>query len=1378
MSGALNTAAVGLTTFDAVVTAGSVTTGAVALDGGSITTGAGQSYGAATLNGATTLTDTGHGAITFASMLGGGSSLTVLDAGGVATFAGTVDVGGALNTTGAGLTNFNASVTAASVSTGMVALDGGSVTTGAGQSYGAATLGTNLALVDSGGAIIFGGTLAGGGNDLTVTDAGGTVTFGGTVSGVGALDTASVGLTTFDSGVMAASVTTGAVALDGASVTTTHGQSYGAATLGTNVALNDSASAITFGGTLLASGRQPDVSDGAGGTVTFTGAVSGVGALDTSLAALTTFDGTVAAASVRTGAVSLDGGSVTTLAGQNYGAATLGIDTTLTDNGHGAITFASTLDGPYALTVSDIGGAVTFDGAVGHATALASLSATGVTAMFDGTVAVNGALNTAAIGLTTFTRGVTAASVTTGAAALDGGSVLTGAGQNYGAATLGAGTTLADTGGSAITFASTLDGNGNGLTVNDGRGTVTFIGAVSGLGPLDSSGTMNTVFLSSVAAASVKTGAAALDGGSVTTDAGQTYGVATLGAATTLTDTDAGAITFASTLDGTDTLIISDVGGAITFDGAVGHAAALASLSATGATAIFDGTVAVNGALNTSAVGLASFDNAVTAGSVATGAVALNGGSVTTMAGQRYGAATLGAGTILTDTGEGAITFASTLDGADALTISDVGGAIAFDGAVGHATALASLSATGATARFGGTAAVSGALNTTDVELTTFDAGVTAGSVTTGAVALDGGSVMTNAGQTYGAANLGAGTTLTDTAQGAITFASTLDGADALTINDAGGAITFSANVGHGAALSRLNATGATAAFDGTVAVNGALNTAATGLTTFDSGVTAGSVTTSAVALDGGSVLTSAGQTYGAATLGGDTTLTDNGHGAITFASTLDGPYALTIADAGGAITFDGAVGHSNALASLSTTGALAAFDGTVAVNGALSTAAAGLTTFDAGVTAGSVSTGAVALDGGSVTTNAGQSYGAATLGADTVLTDSGSFGISFGSTLDGAHALSIIDAEGQVTFKNSVGRTSPLASLDVGATAAYFYGPVSVDGALNTTSSGLTRLDGGGVTAGSVSTGPVVFYDGGVTTDAGQSYGPATFAANTILTDTGHSAIVFNSTVGTIEIDGLVPGLTVADAGGAVTFDDAVTLAGALNTSATGLTTFVGGVTAASVQTGAVALDGRGVTTSAGQTYGAATLGADTVLTKSGTAAITFTSTLDGAHALTISDFGGAIALDGAVGGNTALTNLTAAGTLITFDNSLALSGNLDTSGIDLTTFDGSVAAGSVLTAAVALDGGSVTTANGQSYGATTLGTDTVLHDSGGAISFGGALNGARNLTITDGGGSITFTGAVGGTSPLASLTASAATIAFGGTVAVRGRSARRNVG
>ena len=81
----------------------------------------------------------------------------------------------------------------------------------------------------------------------------------------------------------------------------------------------------------------------------------------------------------------------------------------------------------------------------------------------------------------------------------------------------------------------------------------------------------------------------------------------------------------------------------------------------------------------------------------------------------------------------------------------------------------------------------------------------------------------------------------------------------------------------------------------------------------------------------GGNITTSGDQLYNSAvTLTNDTALTSTGGGAITFSSTVDGPYSLTV-NTDGATAFMDAVGNSAPLASLTTDGV-----GTTLLNGGL----------------------------------------------------------------------------------------------------------------------------------------------------------------------------------------------------------------------------------------------------------------------------------------------------------------------------------------------------------------------------------------------------------------------------------------------------------
>src|SRR5581483_837070 len=136
-----------------------------------------------------------------------------------------------------------------------------------------------------------------------------------------------------------------------------------------------------------------------------------------------------------------------------------------------------------------------------------------------------------------------------------------------------------------------------------------------------------------------------------------------------------------------------------------------------------------------------------------TNAADLNGGSITTTGAQSYdGPVTLTSNAVLTGT---AITFLSTVDGAYGLTATATG-LTTFDGAVGGTTPLASL------------------------------------TVSHGAD-LNGGSIITTGAQEYdGPLTLTADAQLVGTA---ITFASTVDGAHALTAT-ATGLTTFEGAVG------------------------------------------------------------------------------------------------------------------------------------------------------------------------------------------------------------------------------------------------------------------------------------------------------------------------------------------------------------------------------------------------------------------------------------------------------------------------------------------------------------------------------------------------------------------------------------------------------
>src|SRR5205814_2277872 len=140
------------------------------------------------------------------------------------------------------------------------------------------------------------------------------------------------------------------------------------------------------------------------------------------------------------------------------------------------------------------------------------------------------------------------------------------------------------------------------------------------------------------------------------------------------------------------------------------------------------------------------------------------------------------------------------------------------------------------------------------------------------------------------------------------------------------------------------------------------------------------------------------------------TTLTSTGAGAITLASTIDGAFGLLV-NSDGTKTFDGVVGGSTALMSLSTG-----------------------------------ESGSADLNGGSVTTTLQQSYNVPiTLTANTTLTSTGSGYVYFARTVDGAFSLTVNTAD-TTRFDGAVGGSTALASL-------------------TTDAGGSTAIDGGSVT-------------------------------------------------------------------------------------------------------------------------------------------------------------------------------------------------------------------------------------------------------------------------------------------------------------------------
>lgn len=727
--------------------------------------------------------------------------------------------------------------------------------------------------------------------------------------------------------------------INGGAVTTVGAQTYGgpveinSATDTTIITGNG----ITFSGTLNGTAANAEaLTIAAGGTgVTFGSAVGGQGLASLSVG----------------GPATINGGGITTTADQSYlGPVVVGADTTFSGLD---LTFAGPLDSAadsnraVTLNGGDTG-VVTLGGAVGATLALGSLTRLGgeLASILGGTVTTTGAQSYAGpveidsatdttalagngITFSSTLSGATPTQVLTitgggsgttfggavsdlasltvsGATNVNGGSVTTTGDQTFeNAVILGANTTFT---GDDLTFNGTLDSaadTNNTVTFDTSdTGVVTLGGAVGGtraLGSLTRAGDDPT----------------RINGGAVTTTGAQSYaGPVEINAANDTTTITGNGITFSGTLQGataaTESLTIAGGANGTTFIGVVSD---LASLTVSGTANVNSGTVTTSGdqtyqnavvlGANTTFNGddltfsgaldsAANTNNNVTFDTGDTGVLILGGvvggvralgtltragddvtritgGAVTTTGAQSYAGPVEidAANNTSTLTGNG-IAFTGTVNGATGATaeaLSVVGGAggVTFTAAVGNSIPLASLN-------------VSGQAN------------------------INGGAVTTTGDQTYqNAAVLGANTTF---AGANITFSSTLDSAATtnqnIVLNTTGtGNVTFGGAVGGTRALGTLSRNNV-----GTTRING------------------------------GAATTTGAQSYGGAvTLDAAANATTISGVAITFSGTLNAATgqtaeALTVNDSG-VTTFAGAVGGTQALASLTTDA-----PGSVAING------------------------------------------------------------------------------------------------------------------------------------------------------------------------------------------------------------------------------------------------------------------------------------------------------------------------------------------------------------------------------------------------------------------------------------------------------------
>ncbi|MFI4983660.1 MAG: beta strand repeat-containing protein, partial [Rickettsiales bacterium] len=666
------------------------------------------------------------------------------------------------------------------------------------------------------------------------------------------------------------------------------------------------------------------------------------------------------------------------------------------------------------------------------------------------------------------------------------------------------------------------------------------------------------------------------------------------------------------------------------------------------------------------------------------GTSAINASSIATTGTQIYtGAVTIGnANTSLSSSGT---TFSSTVNaltsGADALTLS---GPVTFNGVVG-ATKLASLTSSGATTINTTAISTTGAQNYNgSLTLSSASANLTASTVTFGsalsasanALTVTGNAIFDAAVDTLksllvtGTTNFVGPTTVTTSGAQTYTGTLTLNGNTTLTSTGTNYALGFGSIVGN--------------TYNLTLSNSGAVNFG--GAVIGSGGTLWFTPNLSTVALDVNSNAVSGVQTISLTSLG----KIGNGWGLVEFGRN-DMTAGLTLnaysswanntefATKSGLITVAGAqnFGANNATfitdttptisANLTGTGTLwiepqssttniAVASPTVVAN-ALNINSTTLSHFlswsQLNIGSSSLSNGTITISpyalwstpttfispykiviAGNQTSSKTLTYNGPTVLSGTPITIT-STGTTFDSTLDGSSALTLA---GHTTFNGNVGGIAALASLTAGAVnigipnlSIDATGNKTFNGAINAIASGDTLTVGGGgenfVNAGIGTTSPLLstltFIDAvslgsNIATSGDVNFNNQVTLATNATINSGTGTTTFGSTVNGSGSGG--QNLTLTGTGNTI-FDNAV-----------GGNKVLGSLSVAGNSSIA-----NNITTTGGQTYtGSVELTGDSTIASSGT---TFSSTIDGAHNLTLSS---ATTFNGDVGDTTPLASLT----------------------------------------------------------------------------------------------------------------------------------------
>ena len=891
-----------------------------------------------------------------------------------------------------------------------------------------------------------------------------------------------------------------------------------------------------------------------------------------------------AAGSIATngGAVSITSATGGSLRGINFGAGGLTLGSagnfvqaagvlagsgTVTKNGTGGLTLsrANTYTGATIVNA----GAVT----VGNASGLGT-GASGTTVNAGATLAING--------LTVASEALT----------LNGGTLSRAAGNpNWnGTVNLAATSTVTGAGGT-LTLGSVVSGGGD--LVKTGAGTVrlsgnnTYTGATTvnagtltvnnanALGSAAAGTTVNagaTLALNNLTIASEPL---TLNGGTLSRAAGNPRWNGTVDLASTSTVTGA---TGTLTLGG----VVSGIGG-LTKTGA-GTVMLSGNNTYAGVTTVNAGTLRVN---NVNALGSAAAGTTVNAGAtlamsglaVATEALTLNGGTLSRAAGNPAWNGTVDLASTSTVTGAGTLTLGNVVSGIGGLTKTG-GGTVVLSGNNTYA---------GATSVNAGTLRVNhvNALGAAGAGTTVNAGGILAlnnFTVAAEPLTLNGGTLSRAAGNPTwnGTVNLAAATNTVTGGGGTLTIGGVVSGAGGIAKTGAATLVLSASNT-----------------YGGPTAINAGTLRVAGGNGIGDaSAVTLANVGSAALNLNGtnetiGS-LAGGGAAGGNVVLGAGTLTTGGNDTSTTYSGVISGSGGLA-KNGTGMLT----LGRANTY-----TGATTVNAGTLtAANAAALGTVAGGTTVNAGAT---LNIAGVAIGAETVTLNGAgvggagalQGTGVASLAGPVTLASASSIGAGAGSTLalnstvNGGFALDLVGG-GTVTFGNTVGNATPLASLTQSAAttlnvngglvstagAQTYNGPLVIGGpaTLQTAGGAITANGAVTATAGTLS---LAAGAGNVTmTNAGNDFGTVqvTSGANVDLVDA--SALVLGaSNVGTIRAQTLAGDLTVNGVIAATGGGDSIVLAAAGN--------FVNTAGAAALNPGA----GRWIvysTTPGGNTFG-----------------------------------------------------------------------------------------------------------------------------------------------------------------------------------------------